>query len=591
MQFMDLPDAILRVMIDYLPQQSVINLSQTNFKYYQPCTDKLYSRLLILTNPILENDNFKEGKFTAISGFSYSKYGKLYTEVSQLKLIKARLSILNQSMDVNEELATKVNEIHVFLHQFDEELVDNLQSLIINIFTSKELPLSKLFINNQKLRSKLDVKNLKVKSQIIDNPAIINHDLQELIIGKPFDFSCLTKATMNNLTSLILPDNEQLYWKFINNIVVQRVQNLNLTTFKLVFNHHNLQENIYLFHLINWNLIENLEIHLGNPHKPELLTDLLHLIPLKKLSKLKRISFVQSKLYDLHTINEQFDFIIFDFINSMIETSPKLSYISINHNLPHFGNFNDGFEGNYFRRKQLYTRLLPKILSKTKNYIEIYLPNFFQTLSCYEQPMNTLMWNGCKCTHCENYLQHLDEFMMHHRYYNEKQLGYKDLNCSSMLFTVGFAVKQRYITDSLMTDLQFNEYPCQDSLYDFHSTASGIPFKCYEDEIVEHGLLDETEKVQSEELHNEAKKFCKFNQKLFYRNYNKVLSHYIDSLLAAIVHLDRGSAEEEVIGEEMNDGGETDYNITINKIAINSVEYFIKQERNGTYYFSSIDHR
>lgn len=589
MKFMDLPDGILNRIISYLPQQDIINLSQTNYKYYQPCTNKLYSKLLISTNPIIDDGDWKVGNFTAISGFSYHKYGKLYTESSQLKLVNARLSILTQSIDVNEELATKVEEIHVIVDNFDEELIDNLQSLFINIFTSKELPLNKLYISNQKLRLKLDVKNLKVRSQIIDKATVVNHDLRELIISRDFDFTSLSKATMNNITSLILPSEEQTYWKFIHTVIVQRNQKLNLKTFKLVFNIHNYQENVYLFHQINWELIENLEVHLGLPKKPDLLTDLLHLIPTKLLTKLKKISIVQSKLYDLHTINEQFDYIIFDFINSLIGTSPKLAYISIYHNLPNFGNFTDGFEGNYLRRKQLYSALLPKILSKSNNYLELYLPNLFQTLTCYEQPMNTLMWNGCKCSHCETYLQYLDEFMMHHRYYNEKQLGYKDLNCSGMLFTVGFAIKQRYITDSLMTNLHFAEYPKQDRLYDFHSTASGVPFKCYEDEIVEHGLLDESEPVQSDELHNKAKNSCKFNEKLFYRNYEKVVSHYLDTVLTRIVHLDRGNAEEEVIGVEMNDGGETDYNITIKKIAINSVEYYIKQEKNGTFYFTSTD--
>lgn len=577
MKFMDLTEEVLDLIIDYLPQQSVINLSLTNYRYYNPCNKKLYKKLLISPDPIQETN-----AFTAISGFSYTKLSKLYTPTSQLRLVNARLSILQQSLEVNEALIKNLQEIHVFIDEHDDEFVDNLQYILISLISSG-ITLEKLFVNNLDLRSKLDTKLLKLKSGVIDRT--INRGLNEVVIsGFSGIQDLLASDLLENVHSLILPSNEQVYWKIINTIL-QRQTKFHFKSFKLVFNNENFKENVYLTNLINWDLIENLEIHLGSPNKNENLIDLLQLVPIKRLKNLKRFSFVQSKLYDLHVMNEQFDYIIFDFINDLVNVCSKFTYLSIEHNLPLFGNFDDGVEGNYFRRKKMYTDLLPKILSKSKNYFELSLPNLFQTLACYEQPMNTLIWNGCKCSHCKVYLEYLDNYMMHHRYYNQSQNGYKDLNCSSLLITIGYALNQRSLSDNLLTNLRLNHYPLRDVLYDFHSTPSGVSNKCYDDEIIDHGLFDESEPVNPNELHNAARKPCKFNQKMFYNNYTKVVSHYLDKMLAGMLNLDRGNAEEETVGDEMND--DKDYNISIKKLTINSIEYSIKQERNGTYFFTA----
>jgi hypothetical protein len=180
--------------------------------------------------------------------------------------------------------------------------------------------------------------------------------------------------------------------------------------------------------------------------------------------------------------------------------------------------------------------------------------------------------------------------MMHHRYYNEKYHGYKDLNCSIMLFTIGNAVKGRYVDEPLITQLQFDKIPLQDNLYDFHNSLSMIPFKCYQESLVELGEFDEPEPVQAVEVHDENKRRCKFNERLFYHNYNKVICHYLDNLISDMVHLSRGDAEEEEIGVYMNDGGDEDYTFTIKKISINSIEYNIAKEVNGTHCFKSPDH-
>jgi hypothetical protein len=441
-----------------------------------------------------------------INGFSYQKSGKFYTEQSQLNLVSARLAALNRSIEINPQLLENLTEIYIVLSSFDDALVANLQAFVDNLVRfKKESILSKFFVNNLALRSRLHYSGLKCASMVVDDIAHVTPHLKELIIGSNFEFSKISSFVIKGLDSLILPTNE-IYWNFMD-FIIGNGYKLELTTFRLVLDEKNFEKNVSLVNLIQWDKLQNLEIYIGTSgDNQEVCSDLMNLIPSEKLKNLNKISIVQSQKYELHTINEQFDFIIFEFINSLVGSNP-IKYVSIRHNLPNYGNFQDGFEGNYLRRKQMYSTLLPKILSKAKNdNIQLYLPNFFQTLTCYEQPMNTMMWNGCKCDHCLVHLQHLDEYMMHHRYYNEKYHGYKDLNCSIMLFTIGNAVKGRYVDEPLITQLQFDKIPLQDNLYDFHNSLSMIPFKCYQESLVELGEFDEPEPVQAVEVHDENKR-------------------------------------------------------------------------------------
>ena len=53
MNLIDLPVPIKKSIIKYLPQQALINLSLTNFEFYQPCLQQLYKNITIQYNPPL----------------------------------------------------------------------------------------------------------------------------------------------------------------------------------------------------------------------------------------------------------------------------------------------------------------------------------------------------------------------------------------------------------------------------------------------------------------------------------------------------------------------------------------------------------
>ena len=53
MNLIDLPVPIKKSIIKYLPQQALINLSLTNFEFYQPCLQQLYKNITIQYDPPL----------------------------------------------------------------------------------------------------------------------------------------------------------------------------------------------------------------------------------------------------------------------------------------------------------------------------------------------------------------------------------------------------------------------------------------------------------------------------------------------------------------------------------------------------------
>ncbi|RCK65481.1 hypothetical protein Cantr_01296 [Candida viswanathii] len=93
--------------------------------------------------------------------------------------------------------------------------------------------------------------------------------------------------------------------------------------------------------------------------------------------------------------------------------------------------------------------VLPKIINN--HNIILVLPNLFQSFAGYEQHMNTVLWNGCKCTHCNVYLQLIDEYLMYHKFYEKESRRYKDLNCLHLFSEIGQQLNLRMIQDELLT--------------------------------------------------------------------------------------------------------------------------------------------
>ncbi|ABN67297.2 predicted protein [Scheffersomyces stipitis CBS 6054] len=606
---MDLPPAVRNNVLQFLPQQALINLASTNYVFYKPCMQRLYEKILIQKDPILKSDptgrknDFSDGNHTVIYGLSHqSSKGKVWSDSAQLKMINARLSVLNSSLSINTELLGFIREIHILddFNKFghDHAIVENLTKLVVQL---KGYQLDKFFIGSVKLRKKIDVSGIKLKSVVVDTVEQFN------ALG--MDYLPVEKLNIHNfkkleLESLILPSEERSYWNFAKEIIIAHNFNLKVATFKLMLT-EGIDVCVQLVKSLYWPHVKNLEIILGNEEEDsDLVIDLLNLIPTEYCIHLEKLSIIQYGVYTTHKSNEIFDMNIINFIDNLVQfqsqsiTKSKLRYISIKHNLPGTANFDDGFEGNYLRRYKLFGHVLPKILvshrDEEQSKINLFLPNLFQSFACYDQPMNTMLWNGCKCQHCEEYLGKLDHFLMYHKYYNFRLKSYRDLNSSLIMFTIGHFLSQRLPENELLTGLCYLHFPLRNVLWNFHDNAIKVPFRCYDIQIVDQGEYDgEKDDLEEEEdvFHDAQDEIshCTYNSAVYNRNIPICISHYLDDLVLKLINLNRGNAESDDLGGEFNDGGDSDdLKLNINKLSLNGISFTLDKELNGTHFFEDL---
>ena len=126
-----LPQNILARILDLLPQQDLLSLAQTNYQFYQPCCRKLYKRLTVRIEPVLQSTCHRQNDFidatqTVICGFSNAKLAPGH----HYRMIDARLRTLVESITVNPELATYISELNVTTDLQDEAVIESLQLLI-----------------------------------------------------------------------------------------------------------------------------------------------------------------------------------------------------------------------------------------------------------------------------------------------------------------------------------------------------------------------------------------------------------------------------------------------------------------------------
>ncbi|KAK6201625.1 uncharacterized protein RJT21DRAFT_114240 [Scheffersomyces amazonensis] len=615
----DLPSSIKQHIISYLPQQSVLNLAQTNFEFYQPCIQKLYKRILIQRDPIVNSpsdqrlSDYVDSNHTVVYALHHKiNEGKVFDKSEvQMKLINLRLQLLIESLKFNSSLLEHVEEIHIIGKDFEKDLVfvDNLKQLV-ELVSTNNLSLRTFFISDINLRSKIDLAAINVKTRVLDDTFddqihfIHGKSIEELIITD----SCVISSPvlyipgwLFKLKSLILPNDEPNYWKFVHQVIHNHPTVLsNLKTFKLVINHEELSQNIELVKLINWAKLENLEIVIGSPNEQEDVLAILKLIPVNDCQKLKKLSIVQNFVYSSHKSNEIFDLNIFNFIRGLVK---NLQYLSIEHSVPLFGDFDDGFDGNYLRRMKLYETILPQILSTATRKVTLYLPNLFASLSSYEQSMNTMLWNGCKCTHCIESLGLVDDYLMHHKYYDVRLQRFKDLNSSHFFNIVANYLSLRLISrNEYFTNLHLGHFPLRQYSWDYHSLDRldfYHPLKCYSVKVIDLGEFD------GEDDNKEKENFrCNINSFHYLKGVPLSMSHYFDSIIIKVLKLDRGNAEkrfdedqkdEMIINETQrqsnnmeayvfNDGGDNEStHLNINRVVINGIIYTMDKELNGTH--------
>ncbi|EGW30189.1 uncharacterized protein SPAPADRAFT_63802 [Spathaspora passalidarum NRRL Y-27907] len=580
--FLDLPEAIRGYIIKYLPQQSLINLALTNYDLYHPCMRQLYSRITIQPDPPLRphpqgrSNDFHDSVQTVVYGFSHVR-GKLIKPEVHMRMIIARTKVLIQALTINTELISYVNQVHVLGFDNNSSLVQPLQELI-NVLSSGSV--EKFYVGNYELRKQLNLSALtKLTSLVVDDdvPYFGDH-ITEILVGQNTNLPSLPQYCPN-LRSLILPDDHDKYWTWINhNLLRHKIHLPKLERFKIVFNLNEWELNLQLTEIIPWRTLKELELVIcyKDGDDTDYVIDFYNLIPI--CPKLTKLSIVQGGIFPTHAKNEVYDLNTFNFLTNVLSSSPHMIYLSIKHKTLPLGDFPDGMEGNYFRRRDSFMKVLPKIINN--HNIILSLPNIFESFSGYEQYMNLVLWNGCKCEHCNIYLDQLDHYLMHHKYFNNKLGAFRDLNASHLFTTIAHQLNKRMIQDELLTQLSQLRFPLMNKLWDFHSNATFKDFKCYEEELIDQGEFDEDQDI----LPNKYR--CEFDESV-YMHIPVAITHYLNWLVLDVLNLNRGNAEAED-EEKFMDGGDEEFRLNMRKCILNGVSYMFDHEINGTHFYENV---
>lgn len=619
MSLVDLPPRVLDNLLAFLPQHLLLQLALTNFHFYEPCARHLYKHIVVQTNPVLQStletsasadiwttrqrSDYIHLSVTTVCGFRLLAV----TRAAHHKLVAAKLETLLHAVLVNPKLATCINSVTV-TGTFDART----EAVLAKLFGAlRQLPnaVSKVYISDVALRSTLHYKDWRFDLHSVTIDDIDQLDarylsqfphLQELIVANldaTADLAPETIAILQKLRHLRCKDDPLVYDRLtraLNKAYRQTPFVLHsLKTFSAVLTHDNHETPLPY---VDFARLENFQVSLGCDNVDscdhECLGEWLATLEFRAL---KRLSVVHSSDTDTisHKVLEKWDIVVFDFVKSVLETAPGLFYLSIRHSVPLDGVISDGYEGNYIRKVKLYTIILPRLLSALQNHIvNLVLPNFVATLACYEQPMNTFLWNGCKCSHCDAILTKLDEFLLYHRYFKLSAGVFKDLQTTQLMRTMAEVLSDRMAYDRNLGDLHVLSQPLQNTSWNFHDNKFSIPFQClpvktYDIEEME----DDSEQVaeRKERFFDAESKpnDCRFlGKEQFFPNYSIVVSHYLDDLIRKMINLNRGDAEDVDIGRVSyeNDGWT---NLQINKMLVNGIDYNFDHEINGTIFYSN----
>ena len=602
-----LPQNILARILDLLPQQDLLSLAQTNYQFYQPCCRKLYKRLTVRIEPVLQSTCHRQNDFidatrTVICGFSNAKLAPGH----HYRMIDARLRTLVESITVNPELATYISELNVTTDLQDEAVIESLQLLIDivqkidpQIGTSSKPSFRKLYVKLENVRTRLAVDFAKWNSIVVDNytqlAAAVN--AKEVVFALASELAKKTPWTdkiglvLAQLESIIIEDAStprSLAQMAASTGTVFAPKHVS------VVHYHDIDGNKTPTLNIKWYNVQSAQLILGCDNKAcnqDCLSEFLGLIPpTAPISSIAIRQLNKQKHTYVHKFCENFDLITFSFLRQF----SRLWYVSIRHSPPENGILEDGLEGNYLRRRKLFTETLPDAIRHVKKgnastvfavHPIIVFPNLLHLFACYEQAMNNLLWNGCKCEHCTPTLELLDEFLMLHQYYNSQLGRLKDLTTSQLMSAIAGKLSERMNPGG--TDLDIDNFPLCKIEWDLHTVPGWGPFRCLGHHVYEGAEYDEDEVESKHQVE------CKFKNSniLPLSAIAKSISHYWENVVRRMIFLNRGDAEDIEIGkaDELNDGG-TDYGgaPVLGKIGLNGVVFNLGKELNGTNFSQNI---
>ncbi|KAM9927736.1 hypothetical protein OXX59_002320 [Metschnikowia pulcherrima] len=610
---LDFPPKVLENLLWFLPQHSLVNLALTNFQFYEPCAKFLYRNIAIQIDPVLRSsEQFSERRrldhiesaVTTIGGFG----SVTATKNAHTKLVMAKIKTLINSIEINPKLAQYINSVSVY-DDYNSEMIATLAQLF-HILASIENGIVNVYIAGARLRKKLAYDQIcmhfKLTSMVVDDLAKLSVDtlenfpnLEELVIagvGATHEIDVSVVSVLEKLKHLRIRDEAEVYDKFVHasmKVYSKRPFFLKkLETFNVVHTHENCVQKLPF---LDSEKLVNFQISLGCDDYANCDQECLqNSISRFEFRDLKRLAVIQngSAANNSHKNTEKWDLIVFSLVKDVLEHCDALYYLSIRHRVPLDGIIEDGYEGNYLRKVKLYTIVLPRLLSMAQRHVvNLVLPNFVASLSCYEQPMNTFLWNGCKCKHCAVILEKLDDYILYHRYYNMEKHVYKDMQTVQMVRTMSEVLTDRLNLDANLGDLHCLERPMRNTAWNFHDCKFSIPFQCLPVKTYDiNDMEDDAEEARGKVKYFDAEdkpNDCVFLRKEhFSPDYSIVISHFLDDLIRKMINLNRGNAEDADINQVSyeNDGWT---NLQINKMLINGIDYNFDHEINGTIFYTN----
>lgn len=585
MNIVTFPPAVISTIVDLLPQDGVINLALTNFAFYHVCLRKLYRRLSIQNDPVLNSRlHNNRNRFDFVDSTETAIYGlndTLVPREGHQKMLEARLRALVLSLSINRELLTYVEEIYI-----EGGHSRGVEAAIAELLAMFEgLGLRKVYIADGALRQRLDYKGVVGRTHlslvIVDSKEMwrgLRGDEEEVVLA--WDSPFVGDVAITPRKVVIPPSN----YSAVTETLAQMHRHSPFTwrphTLTLCHGHGSV-------HPLPWldpSQLKVLQVTAGCHDKTcclECIDVFLHSLGPLRLSALH---IVQTGQWN-HAFNEKWDIVVLNFIKQVVDAS-DLQTLSVRHLVVADGICDDGFEGNYLRRVKLWGQILPNFLANCRHKINLYLPNLLSTLSVYEQAMNNLLWNGCKCGHCTQMLLVMDEFLMYHKYYHLSKHIHKDLVTTQLIRTVAEVLSRRLVGDDVSGDLQIGR-PLRNIEWDYHRNWFSIPFKCLNYKNYEEAEFEDERDPHDEELYFDAEdgpNDCKCYHVQFYPDTTISMAHYVNDIVLKMINLNRGNAEDVEIGgiDDENDGT---VSFRVNKLVVSGLVYTFDNEANGTAFY------
>lgn len=600
----DLPVAVLANVITFTPQQDTINLAQTNFKFYAPCAEKLYRRLEIRLSPALEYHavargcNFLGAALTVVAGFRRP----MVKRQRHLELIHARLQILIEAITINHHLVQQyMHEIRVLGDDFGPEIEESI-FVLFNQVRRQLHNLGRVFIENERIRRLVYDDGLPSSVHNLHLPLGENLvgrlQISEVSLEGRLDGTVFTNLRALQVRPPPFLKSPTSFWHTIRTSDVV----LNLAALEFTFHHvseASCQQDLndllaVILNHIRWESIQQLKMNVGCDDRRcghKCVSEVLDLVAIKLVArahlKLSVLQIEQCKHWgsafnETHEFDVEWDLAVFGFLATLFSHStPQVRHLTIVHKSTECGYYADGVEGNYLKRLDLYTATLSEILSSNVVTMTLSLPTFFATMANYEQPMNNLLWNGCKCQHCAHYLQVLDDFLMTHKYMRMKdQLYYwKDLTSCQLMGAIADMLSKRVATSGLSPRM---------ADWDLHTNRFGLPFLCLQHKTFEEAEFEVDD--DKEEVFFDAREdafACFVEGKILLSDIGVCILHFLNDIVLRLLNLNRGDAEGlELGGDFENDGGSKTH--VYLGIEINGIFFAVGCERNGTNWVSCL---